>query len=237
MMHMHSKTVQIIVLFLLPSMVLAQKTNSQKGLYANSAVSIWGSREITVPSPDGNSIIVVQPPLDPNSDETHHVTVHSNGQVFKTEIGSMVNAEVAWSPDSKAFFITYSSGGNIGRYHVKVGYVTNTGLHVIEPIANGRKLFAPKCFDPEYPNVGAIKWVGTNSEHLLIAIEVPPHSSCASLGTFRAFKIILPSGKVVRQYDQITAKKLFAVDLGEELSGADDDCIRKPQTCIPPGLK
>ena len=234
---MNSQFVQTILLLFVPSIMVAQPASINMGIYSRSAVSVWSSGEITLPSPDGKSVIFVRPPRNPDSDETHHVTVHSNGHVFKTEIGSMVNAEVAWSPDSKVFFITYSDGGNVGTYHVKIVYVTGSGLRVVEPIINGRKLFAPKCFDPEIPNIGAIKWVGSNSERLLIAIEVPGHSSCASMGTFRAFEIILPSGKVVRQYDQITAKKLFAVDLGEELSSADDDCIRKPQMCIPPGLK
>jgi hypothetical protein len=78
--------------------------------------------------------------------------------------------------------------------------------------------------------------MGAGSTSLLIAVEVPPHSSCASMGTFEAFEIEVPSGKVISHYNQLTAKKLFKSDLGAELLGADDSCIRKPQSCVPPGL-
>jgi hypothetical protein len=84
------------------------------------------------------------------------------------------------------------------------------GLHVVEPVPNGRRLFAPRCFDPELPNVGAIGWVGETSEKLAIAVQVPPHSSCASMGTFKAFVIRLPSGAVVSEYGQLEAKKMFS---------------------------
>ena len=98
--------------------------------------------------------------------------------------------------------------------------------------------FPPKCFEPEEPNVGAIKWDG-GSSRLLIAIEVPPHSSCASMGTFRAYEISVPEGRVLRQYTQLSAKTLFAGRLGEELINADDDCDARdpnPKTCYPRGL-
>jgi hypothetical protein len=216
---------------------VAQRVDSNGGLYSHSAVSIWGGGgRLIIPSPDGKRAIIVQPPRSPQSDETHTVTVKANGREYRTKIGAWVNAEAAWSLDSKAFFVTYSDGGNIGTYHVKVVYVTNNGLHVIEPIANGRRLFVPTCFDRERPNVGAVKWVGHDSSRLLIAIEVPPHSSCASMGTFRAFEIALPGGNVVSRYGQIEAKKLFKSDMGAALRNADDDCIRNPQTCVPSGL-
>ncbi len=187
-----------------------------------------------IPSPDGNNAIRITRATNPDGD--HQVVVKAYSREYKTEIGSLVNAEVAWSPDSKAFFVTYSDGGNVGTYHVKVFYVTKSGLRVIEPIVSGRKLFAPTCFDPEFANVGAIKWVGADSSRLLIAVEVPPHSSCASMGRFRAFEITPPEGKVIDQFGQIAAKRVFAPDLGVELRNADDSCIRKPLSCVPPGL-
>jgi len=133
------------------------------------------------------------------------VTLQANGTSYST-IGWWVNAEAAWAPDSKAFFITYSDGGNVGTYHVRIFYVTDSDPKVVEPIPDGSILFQPRCFDLEKPNVGAIKWMGSGSGLLLIAVEVPPHSSCASMGTFEAFEIELPSGKVVSHYNQLTAK-------------------------------
>lgn len=229
--------IRTILLIVVTTGAVAQQAESNGGLYSHSAVSIWGGgSRLIIPSPDGNRAIVVQPPRSPESDETHTVTVRASGREYRTKIGAWVNAEADWAPDSKAFFVTYSDGGNVGTYHVKVIYVTKDGLHVIEPIANGRRLFVPTCFDPERPNVAAVTWVGHDSSRLLIAIQVPPHSSCASMGTFRAFEIALPGGNVVSRYGQIEAKKLFSNDMGIELRNADDACIQKPQTCVPSGL-
>jgi hypothetical protein len=206
------------------------------GIYGRSARNIWGVKESVITSPDGKSAILVKAPSNSDSGETHSVSVKSNRHTYKTNIGAWVNAEATWSPDSKAFFITYSDGGNVGTYHTKVFYITDAGIRSTEPIPNGRRLFPPRCFDKEFPNVGAIKWLGKDSSRLLIAVQVPPHSSCASMGTFRAFKITLPEGVVVNQYDQLEAKRLFRDDIGQELQGADDACVRTPKNCLPVGL-
>jgi hypothetical protein len=62
------------------------------------------------------------PPRIPDSDETHTVVVKVNGREYSTQIGSWVNAEAQWAQDSRAFFVTYSDGGNVGTYHVKIVY-------------------------------------------------------------------------------------------------------------------
>lgn len=211
--------------------------NLDGGIFSYSAVSIWGGDAGTIPSPDGKKAIVVRPPQNPDADETHTVSVRVNGSQYGTEIGAWVNAEAAWSADSKAFFVTYSDGGNVGTYHVKIFYVESTGLRIVEPVPDGDKLFVPICDGQESPNVGAIKWVGNDASRLLIAVQVPPHSSCASMGTFRAFEIDVTDGSVLATYGQLQTKKLFRHALGADLLGAPDACIRKPLECVPPGLK
>ena len=207
------------------------------GVWSRSATWIWAvDKPLTIVSPDGTKSIIVQPIHNPQSEATTAVTVAANGHTYKTSIGSWVNAELAWSPDSQAFFVTYSDGGNVGTYHVKVFYVSDSGLRIVEPVPNGRTLFKPTCFDPEWPNVAAIKWLENDSSRLLVAAQVPPHSSCASMGTFRAFEISLPEGAIVSRYGQIEAKSSFGSDMGKMLQNASDDCVRHPQTCIPNGL-
>lgn len=71
-----------------------------------------------------------------------------------------MNAEVKWSPDSKAFFLTYSDGGSVGSYHVKVVYVLEAGIRIVEPVKDGRPLFTPRCFGPEWPEIGGNQVVG-----------------------------------------------------------------------------
>jgi hypothetical protein len=180
---------------------------------------------------------VIKRPENPSSDETRTVLVRVGRHVFRTNIGALVNAEVAWSPDSKAFFVTYSDGGNVGTYHVRIVYVMESGIRAIEPLPNGRLLFKPRCFAAENPNVGAIGWIGNCSDQLAIAVEVPPHSSCASMGTFKAYVIQLPAGNVVSTYGQIEAKRSFSNLIGSELRDADDTCVEKPHSCVPCGMK
>jgi hypothetical protein len=227
----------LLLYFLIAVPAWTQAKTGDDSLYSRSATSIWASGDITIPSPDGKKAIEVKPPKNPAGDDAHTVLIRTGGREYGTKIGALVNAEASWAPDSKAFFVTYSDGGNIGTYHVRVVYVTDSGIRVIEPVPNGRQLFRPVCFDPEIPNVGAIGWPGQDSSQLVIAIEVPPHSSCASMGTFKAFVIQLPSGKVVSEYGQIEAKKAFSNLIGSELVQAEDMCVKKPEDCIPCGMK
>jgi hypothetical protein len=207
------------------------------GIYSKAATSTWAARSaLTITSPDKEKEISVIPIEHPQGDAIAVVTVRAYGHEHKTPIGAWVNAEAAWAPDSKAFFVTYSDGGNVGTYHVKIFYIEPTGLRIVEPFPNGRALFKPACFDLEFPNVGAIKWEADSSK-IVIAVEVPPHSSCASMGTFRGFEINVKDRKILQRYDQLEAKRLFADSIGEELRNADDGCIKQPDKCVPPGLK
>ncbi len=185
-------------------------------------------------SPDGLSRIVAESSSD---GWPLHVQVIRKGRTFPTDLEKVVSgeAEAAWAPDSSSFFVTYSDAGAVGTYHVVIYRVDDEGLHSHEPIPNGRTIFPPYCLDPEIPNVGAVRW-GSGSSTIVIAVEVPPHSSCADMGTFRAFEISLPDARVLRQYGQLETKRLFWPSLGVELRHADDRCIRKPKRCVPLNL-
>lgn len=217
--------------------VASVPATANAGAFSRSAISIGRGGARTISSPDGTKAILVQPPKIPDSDANHDVVVRAYGRKYQTNIGALVNAEVAWALDSSAFFVTYSDSGSVGTYHVKVFRVTASGLDVAEPIPDGRTLFAPRCADPEYPNVGAVRWEGRGSRRLLVAVEVPPHSSCVAMGTFRVFEIELPGGRVVNQRNQLMAKEVLRSDLGNELLNADDGCITRPDTCVPSGVK
>jgi hypothetical protein len=132
----------------------------------------------------------------------------------------------------QSFFVTYSDGGVIGTFHVLVYRVDMSGVHKSEPIRNKAKLFRPDCITGDYPNVGAIQW-GVDSSTLIIAVEVPGHSGCVDMGTFKAFEVSLADGKHLKEYGQLDAKRVFAKTLGVLLQNADDDCINKPRSCDP----
>lgn len=228
------KTILAVIVVLFTS-TLASPSD---GIFARNATSIWAAAgETTVPSPDGEKAIVIRPPRNKDSEETHVVSVTVNGKQFPTSIGSWVNAEVLWSPDSSAFIVTYSDGGLIGTYHAKVFYVSRKGLRIVEPVPDGRKLFTPWCFEAERPNVAGVDWTAQDASRMLLVVQVPPHSSCADMATFRAYEIALPGGRVLKRYDQLSAKKQFSKSLSASLMDVEDSCVRRPGTCIPTGLK
>lgn len=202
-----------------------------EGNFSRLAVSVSdiAQKSHGLASPDGESTLHA---VAVDCCWTSRVWLSHNGKQYSLPFGAYVGAEVVWSPDSSAFFVTYSDSGAVGTYHVLVYTIDEKGPHRSEPIPNGRKLLKPDCMTPEYPNVGGIRW-GDDSHTLIIAVEVPPHSSCVDMGTFKAYEISLPSGTVLNEYGQLDAKRSFADALGPELRNADDECITKPKSCDP----
>lgn len=223
----------------------AQRTNPadklERGSYSRDAVSVCSLSQsappIRIPSPDGKKAIVVSPDRDPQLPRTVLV-VEAFGREFQAGFTWSPDCEVGWSPDSRAFFATYTMGGAVGGFVTQVFFVRPEGLNLVEQTKDVVKNFLshPRtCFVPEDPNIGAIEWIRGSSD-LLVAAETLPHSNCDNMGTFRAYIIHLPDGDIVKSYGQIEAKKLFWKHLGDELRNADDDCIRKPGSCDIPQL-
>jgi hypothetical protein len=223
----------------LAMVIVSQAATAEDGIYSKLATPIWAIARMPqgLSSPDGRSVIHAKKIESSNDDSWPFKTwIAHVGRNYPVPMGSFVNAEVSWSPDSTAFFVTYSDTGAIGQYHLLVYRLNEHGINSIEPIPDGSKLFKPHCMTTGPPNVGGIQW-RRDSSAILIAVEVPAVSDCASMGTFRAFEITLPSGKVLKVYDQLQAKAQFEDSLGKELANADDDCVKRPKTCVPPGLE
>lgn len=91
-----------------------------------------------------------------------------------------------------------------------------------------------RCYDPESPNVGGITWLKGN--RVAVAAEILLHSNCDSMGNFKVYVVDLDTLKIVKSYDQLTAKRVFATTLGVELRNADDTCARHPVDCQIPDL-
>jgi hypothetical protein len=186
------------------------------------------------PSPDGLMKIIVKE--KPRSQPEVFVSVA--GKEYEILFSPWPCPEFQWAPDSKAFFLTYSEGGAVGNYEVRVYYPSEREVRQLDPTPIVAKDFLahyPKCFYPETPNFGAITWL-KDSSRLLVAAEVLPHSNCDMMGTFAAYEIEIPSGQIIKKYGQLEAKKLFGSLLGTELRNADDDCFTKPGSCDIPML-
>jgi hypothetical protein len=214
---------------LILALVLAGSAAQAKGAYGSHAVALSGVGDgrTALASPDGRSRVVVR-----NNDAG--LTVQTSGAIGKLSFTTedAVAAELTWSPDSRAFFITGSDGGAVGDFHLLVvdrfgGRLTVKDASDAIYAAFGHPV---KCDDgPEAPNVGGIKWL--SGHRVLVAAEILPHSVCDSMGTFKAYELDPATMKVGRRYGQLEAKKLFGSDLGEELIGAEDGCIRQPTSC------
>jgi hypothetical protein len=210
----------------------------QEGVYSKvaSTAPIDGVTSVTTEflSPDGLKRIVVKskPMSQPE------VFVRVAGNEYPVGFSPWPCPEFQWAPDSEAFFLTFSDGGTVGNYKVFVYYPSKEGVKVLDPTSAVEKDFLaryPKCFDPEIPNFGGITWL-KDSRRLLVAAEVLPHSNCDMMGTFAAYEIEVPSGRIVKKYGQLVAKQHFWNLLGPELRNANDDCFTKPGSCEIPML-
>ena len=150
------------------------------GLYSRLATPVWylAERPTGLTSPDGSSAIHARKNESVADPWPFEAWVVRNGQKQALRFGGFVNAEVAWSPDSPSFAVTYSDGGAVGRYHLITYHFKGEKLVSFEPVAQGSRLFKVNCFESQEPNVHAIRW--ETGSTLLIALEVPPHSSCTS---------------------------------------------------------
>jgi hypothetical protein len=86
-----------------------------------------------------------------------------------------------------------------------------------------------RCDYPEAPNVAGIAWLPNGN--LLVAAEIVHHSNCDSYGTFAAYEMNAADARILREYDQIEAKRRFGPLLGWEIADAPDRCIVRPTAC------
>jgi len=207
--------------------------------YSQQATAIWanistkgGSGTIRIPSPDGAKAVTAG--YDPKTDSIL-LTVAAGTKQFKAKVRGSVGSELAWSPDSRAFFLTYSDAGLGGEYSTLVFYVSERGLRKVNPSLVVKRAFGHALCSggPSPANVVGVAWL-EGSHRILIAAQVPPHSVCDNYNTFRAFELALPSAVVKKSYGQIAAKQSFGFYLGKDLRDAPDGCVTDPKSCQVP---
>lgn len=225
-----------------PAQAAHSASKIERGSYSRDAISVCSLPQsappVRIPSPDRKNMIVASPDHDSQVRRTT-LTVKAFNRKFQAGFTWSADCEVAWSPDSRAFFATYSIGGAVGDFVTQVFFIRPTGLDTINPTKAVVKNFMSRpryCYWDEGPNLGSISWLG-DSSHLLLAAEVLPHSNCQEMGTFRAYEVAIPGGQIIRTYDQLSAKKLFWQHLGDDLRNADDECLKKPKYCQAEAIK
>jgi len=132
-------------------------------------------------------------------------------------------AELAWAPDSRAFFITtgtgYTTGYEVEFYRIAEGKIISIGK-VNKTIRSDFEQHH-RCFSygiGNDPNIAGLKWLN-GSERILLVAEVPPLGICKEANYFGGYEISLSSGDILRRLspDELTAA--WSQVLGERLKG------------------
>jgi hypothetical protein len=171
-----------------------------------------------VPSPDGRYVAVANDDL-----YTLNILRRSDGsRVNREPIFALSSlSELEWAPDSSAFFITSSEGGSVGTWSVSVFRVSRTSVTQATvgatALADFKKRY-PRCPD-EYPNVVAVDWSGTSAQ-LLLAVEMPCHSSCQDMCSYLGYRIRVKDDAILEQLDESEVVVRWADHIGPRLRPA-----------------
>ncbi|HET6934962.1 MAG TPA: hypothetical protein VFI72_08985 [Candidatus Angelobacter sp.] len=174
----------------------------------------------TIPSPDKQKIIHVK---------DHNVLFETRQREFPTDFGYKTNAELGWAPDSSRFFLTWTTGGELGVWKTEVYQVSETGLTELKGIGQNairdfdhqiRQLPPPKDFAKEpglsywlglhycEPNLVGSQWLN-GSKELLVSVLVPNTSYCRYMSEFNVYRIAVPSGQILQRYTAQEAHRTF----------------------------
>lgn len=186
-----------------------------------SAADDWTSSSTqTIASPDKQKIIHVK---------DHNVVFETRGMVFQTDFGYKTNAELGWAPDSSMFFLTWTTGGELGIWKTQVYHVSDAGLKELKGISQNavsdfdhriRQLPPPRRFEKEpglsywlglhycAPNAVGAQWLN-NSNELLLSVLVPNTSYCRYMSEFNVYRIAVPSGQILQRYTAQEAHRTF----------------------------
>ncbi|MBV8115272.1 MAG: hypothetical protein JO300_11050 [Silvibacterium sp.] len=182
-------------------------------------------RPTRIASPDGHLVFHAdpKPDSDPDSKGAPDYFVTRDGKRLEGEIEPEVDPEMAWSPDSKAFFITWSDGGAVGTFSVYVYLIDGGEVRKVDldkPVRDDIARTYPPCIpadgiqscseeekkamvqDHDWVNVAGMKWMG-GSDRLLVVGNVPDSSRYgANMGKWLGYEIEVPSGKILKRYSR-----------------------------------
>jgi hypothetical protein len=196
-------------------------------LYSSRAGFVDGAEKRLV-SPDGDKTLIVSIAHDEKSEAGHILLTVQNGvKTFGTKLSGF-NAEVLWSPDSSAFFVTQANGGGGMGYRTDVFFLDENGLRSLDASALIEKAFniPGKCEVRVRPNIAAVDWL--TATRILVAAEVVPTSICKCMGTYSVYEMELGGQlKIMKHYSEVEAKKALWQSLGCELKNAPDKCTKK----------
>jgi|GEM_PF-1445094 len=175
-------------------------------------LDIPGKRKVDVLAPDHRKIANV-------NDFYLQVVVNGRPLSGTENEGLETLAELAWAPDSTAFFITASNGGIVGTWYVSVYLIEKTRVRRVNVTQRAAKRFKMQysCHDPEEPNMAGVKWL-EGSKTLLVVAEVPPHSSCPEMEKVRGYIVSVPNGEIEHELTREELKANWSQYLGPRIN-------------------
>jgi hypothetical protein len=194
------------------------------GIWSSATVDISGPARI--PSTNGHYIFVIAAKAGSAGSAAGSATpdffVEHNGQRLPGQIMTDIDPEMAWAPDSKAFFITSSDGGSSGSFGTSVYFIDHDNIREVDINKQVRDDIAaryPACVPYEgvqsctpeqqqktaqnhdWVNVAGMTWLG--SKELLVIGNVPNKSAYgANINRWLAYRIDARSGKILHRYSE-----------------------------------
>jgi hypothetical protein len=187
------------------------RPGASPGWWSTNAIDLCTGTKDTVPDLTRDLTIATKDHMKTVRVVKGNWWVESLGRKFdfgpeKAQVG--YPAELAWSPDGRAFYITSGRGLITGYttelYQVKDGKVEqlpDINRIIKEDFERRHKcVFVDNGKDiGDEPNVGGLDWIG-GSKQILVAAEVPPHSLCSQPGYFGAYLISVREGRILNRY-------------------------------------
>ena len=179
------------------------------GYWAKSATpfqELREERQLIFPSPNGRALALI---------DGLRVWVRVDRKVRHLDRDSLVGwpAELAWSPDSKAFFVTQTDAGLDGTWYSRVFLVERDAVRVVDPAREAASRFRAQysCARPEGLNAVAVAWLA-GARQLLVVTEALPHSRCLA-----GYVVAMPSARIERELTADALKRDFGALLGPRL--------------------
>jgi hypothetical protein len=192
---------------------------------------------VQVLSPNGTEKLIF--PGGWSADGTYTILAVVGRSRCPIKLDGYVNPQVIWAKDSSGALLFYSDGGAAGGFETKLisfdarhVSVTDPTQQVADDFMAYRHKLGIKCdmYPDEDPNLYPIGFL--DRSHAFVIAETVPHSVCDCYGSFRAYEIDLPSGKILKPFNQACAKEMFDGNLPYDLPKApNDNWDTNPKSC------
>lgn len=220
---------------------------SEVKLFSGPAVSVWDlfphlrsafwkkGSAVKVPSPNGKDGLDFPSGWGENDSKEYTIFAVVGRRRYPIKLDGYMQPHVIWAKDSSGALLFYSDAGVNCCYETKLISFGGGHVAVADPtqqVADNfmayRQKLGIKC--DEDPNLYPIGFV--DRSHAFIAAETVHHSVCACFGSIRAYEIDLPSGTIIKAFNQSLAKKMFDGNLPWDLSKApNDNWDTNPKSC------